>query len=160
MSDLQLSEPLARRRFLVRVVAAVHAAIGGALAFVLGTAAVAPGFERRRATWIRAGAIDRLREHEPVPVTLRVARQDGYAQVVDRRVVYLVRTGERTVRALESTCTHLGCRTSYDRERRLIQCPCHGGRFDAQGQVVAGPPPAPLPALPTRVEGDDVLVEL
>ena len=95
-----------------------------------------------------------------MPVTLRVTRQDGYSQVVDRTVVYLVRTGEQDVRAMQSTCTHLGCRTAYDRKSKRILCPCHGGVFDSQGNVVDGPPPAPLPTLTTRVENGHVLVQV
>jgi Rieske Fe-S protein len=75
-------------------------------------------------------------------------------------VVYLVRTGDQNVRALQSTCTHLGCRTSYDRKSKLILCPCHGGVFDVEGHVVSGPPPAPLPTLSTRIEDGQVLVQV
>ena len=95
-----------------------------------------------------------------MPVTLRITRQDGYSQVVDRTVVYLVRTGEHDVRALHSTCTHLGCRTSYDRRSKRILCPCHGGVFDVQGNVIGGPPPAPLPSLTTRIEDGQVMVQV
>jgi len=153
-------EALGRRNFFARIIIAVHAAIGGVLTFVLGGAVLAPTFERRESTWLRAGGFGALRENEPLTVTLRVARQDGYAQVVDRKVVYLVRTGDREVRALDSTCTHLGCRTSYDRETKRILCPCHGGQFDTQGQVIDGPPPEPLNSLPTRLDGDDVMVRV
>ena len=153
-------ESLGRRNFFVRAIAATHAAIGATLAFVVGGAALAPSFTRREGIWLPAGDVGSLREDEPVTVTLRVARQDGYAQVVDRKVVYLVRTAGGDVRALDSTCTHLGCRTSYDAESGQIRCPCHGGRFNATGQVVGGPPPEPLRSLSTRVEGGRVMVQV
>lgn len=149
-----------RRNFLTRLVFTVHAAMGGVMALVLGGAALAPGFLRRDARWLRAAPLDSLRDGEPVPVTLRVTRQDGYAQVVDRTVVFLVRTGGESVRALSSTCTHLGCRTSYDPLRGRIVCPCHGGVFGVDGAVQAGPPPGPLQTLDARVEGGHVLVRV
>jgi menaquinol-cytochrome c reductase iron-sulfur subunit len=149
-----------RRSFLVRAVTAIHAAIGGTLAFVLGGAVLAPSFNKREADWLKAASLDALRDNEPVPVTLRVTRQDGYAQVVDRKVVYLVKTGTSEVRALESTCTHLGCRTSYDRQKQRIVCPCHGGQFGVDGSVKDGPPPEPLRSLQARVDGTDVLVQV
>lgn len=151
---------LGRRNFLIKAITAVHGAIGAALAFVLGGAVLAPSFEKRNASWLRAGSLASLREHEPTAVTLRIARRDGYAQVVDRTVIYLVKVGEQEVRALHSTCTHLGCRTSYDRESRRIVCPCHGGVYDVQGNVVEGPPPAPLPPIATRIEDGNVLVQV
>jgi succinate dehydrogenase / fumarate reductase, iron-sulfur subunit len=153
-------DALGRRGFLVRSIAAIHAAIGAAIAFILGSAVLAPAFTRRSDAWLRAGAFDALPDAEPMPVTLRITRQDGFTQIVDRTVVYLVKTGDNQVRALHSTCTHLGCRTSYDRETKQILCPCHGGVYDIAGQVVAGPPPTPLPQLQTRVENGQVMVQV
>ena len=149
-----------RRSFLVRTMVALHGAIGATLAFILGSAALAPAFSRRADTWLRATALDNLPDGEPLAVTLRVARQDGFTQVVDRTVVYLMKTGDNEVRAMHSTCTHLGCRTSYDRETRQILCPCHGGVYDLNGQVVAGPPPSPLPQLNARIENGNVFVQV
>jgi Rieske Fe-S protein len=91
---------------------------------------------------------------------LRVARQDGYTQVVDRQTVFLVRTGDSEVTALDSTCTHLGCRVSWDAETQELKCPCHGGIYDPTGAVKAGPPPVPLTKLATRIEGDQILVQV
>lgn len=153
-------ESMGRRGFFVRTIAAVHATIGATLAFIVGGAILAPSFSRRETTWLPAADLNALRDNEPVSVTLRVTRQDGYAQVIDRKVVYLVRTGDGTVRALDSTCTHLGCRTSYDEESGTIRCPCHGGVYSATGQVLAGPPPDPLRTLDTRVDDGRVMVQV
>ena len=162
MTENQQSAPssMGRRNFLVRAIVAIHATIGASLAFILGSTTLAPSFSRRDDTWFRAAELDNLLENQPMPVTLRVTRDDGYSQVVDRTVVYLVRTGEQEVRALQSTCTHLGCRTSYDRKTKRILCPCHGGVFDVHGKVLAGPPPTPLPSLSTRIEDGQVLVQV
>ncbi len=151
---------LDRRGFFARIVTLVHGAMGATLGVILGGAVLAPAFTKRKNSWLPAGTLDALEENVPVPVTLRVTRADGYAQVVDRQVVYLVKTGEKDVRALSSTCTHLGCRTSWDAETQTIRCPCHGGVFDARGDVKGGPPPAPLPRLETKIDGDRVLVQL
>jgi Rieske Fe-S protein len=161
MTDNQPTAPsMGRRNFVVRVVVAIQASIGATFAFILGATTLTPSFTRRAPTWLRAAEFDSLPEDQPLAVTLRVSRPDGYSQVVDRTVVYLIRTGEQDVRALHSTCTHLGCRTAYDRKSKRILCPCHGGVFDSQGNVVDGPPPAPLPALTTRVENGHVLVQV
>jgi len=149
-----------RRRFLAGVITAIQAAIGGTLAVILGGSILSPSFARRRETWLKAGLLSDLPDNEPTPVTVRVAREDGYAQVVDRQVVFLVKSGESNVTALSSTCTHLGCRVSWDPDSLTLRCPCHGGVFDRSGAVKDGPPPVPLAKFPTRLDGDQVLIQL
>jgi Rieske Fe-S protein len=149
-----------RRRFFSRMVTAVHAIVAGAVGVVVGGAVISPSLASEDTSWLPAGTLGDLPQNEPVPVTIRVARQDGYSQVVDRRTVFLVRTGDAEVKALDSTCTHLGCRVSWDAESKELKCPCHGGVYDTTGAVKAGPPPAPLASLSTRLEGDRVLVQL
>jgi menaquinol-cytochrome c reductase iron-sulfur subunit len=149
-----------RRRFLSGAITAIHAAIGGTLAVILGGSVLSPSFARRRENWLTAGLLSDLVDNEPTPVTVRVARADGYAQVVDRQVVFLVKTGDTEVTALSSTCTHLGCRVSWDAGAGDLKCPCHGGVFDRTGKVVSGPPPTPLARITTKVDGDQVLVQL
>jgi Rieske Fe-S protein len=160
MTPTQLEErALPRRHFLVRLVLTIQGTIAATLAFIVGSTTLAPSFARRDTTWLRAASLDAIPEDEPLPVTLRLTRPDGFTPVVERTLVYLTREGGG-IRALGSTCTHLGCRTSYNRMSGQIVCPCHGGVYDARGAVIAGPPPAPLPPLNTRVEDGAVFVEL
>jgi Rieske Fe-S protein len=148
-----------RRTVLVRFIQGIHTLMGATLAFVVGGAVVAPSFTRRQRTWLPASQLSDLVEATPRPVTLNVARHDGATEVIDRRAIYLVRHGDK-VRALDSTCTHLGCRTRFNPGSGRIECPCHGGIYDATGQVIGGPPPSPLQTLAARVDGDRVFVEL
>jgi Rieske Fe-S protein len=149
-----------RRRFLARVVTTIHAAIAGTLGVILGGAVASPIFGRQQESWIPAASLNTLPQNEPTPVTLRIAREDGYREVIDRKTVFLVRTGESQVMALDSTCTHLGCRVSWDADAQLLKCPCHGGQYDRTGAVKAGPPPAALARLTTKVDGDQILVQV
>jgi Rieske Fe-S protein len=149
-----------RRRFLSAAIAVIQGAIGATLAFLLGGAAVSPAFGKRQTNWWPAVPLDDLPENEPTPVTIRVTREDGYSQAVDRQVVFLVKTSDTEVMALSSTCTHLGCRVSWNADDQVLKCPCHGGVFDRTGAVKSGPPPAPLARLGTRLEGDQIMVEI
>ncbi len=155
-----LAETDGRRRFLARAVIAVQALIGGALGIVLGGAVVGPGLVRRGRSWLPAAKFSDLMRDVPTPVSVRVARQDGYAQIVDRKTVFLIKTGDAQVIALDSTCTHLGCRVSWNAEAKALKCPCHGGVFDATGAVKAGPPPGPLRPIDARIDNGQVLVQL
>jgi succinate dehydrogenase / fumarate reductase, iron-sulfur subunit len=147
-----------RRRFLAAAVNSIHGVVGGTIGVLLGGAVIGPSFLRRRETWLKAGSLDALTENEPTPVTVRVSRPDGFTQSVERYVVFLVKSGDN-VTALSSTCTHLGCRVSWDPEAKQLKCPCHGGAYDRTGAVIAGPPPSPLATLTTRVDGDQVFIQ-
>src|SRR5687768_7588330 len=103
MTDNQVPpSSVGRRNFIVRAIIGIQATVAATLAFILGSTTLSPSFTRRESTWLKAAALDSLPENQPVPVTLRIMRQDGYSQVVDRTVVFLVRTGEHDVRALHS----------------------------------------------------------
>ena len=149
-----------RRRFLARIITTIQTTIGGTLGVILGGTIISPGLARRQETWLPAGSLGTLLVNEPTPVTIRVARQDGYTQVVERRIVFLVKNADAEVTALDSTCTHLGCRVSWDSVARELRCPCHGGTYDRTGEVTSGPPPRALATLATKVEGDSILVQV
>ena len=70
----------------------------------------------------------------------------------------LIRTGETSFVAYSRICTHNGCPVSYNPDNRDIECPCHGGVYSiADGSVLAGPPPKPLPRIRIELRGNDVL---
>lgn len=44
-------------------------------------------------------------------------------------------------------------------EGGVVECPFHGGQFNARtGEVVASPPEEPLPTYQVQVDGDDISV--
>ena len=95
--------------------------------------------------------------------TLVIAKRDiplGYAKEIvfnDVPVVVVNRPGKGLI-ALSRVCTHLGCLVHYDRENKQLLCPCHAGTFDLEGNVLSGPPPKPLPVLPLRVDGENIVI--
>lgn len=60
--------------------------------------------------------------------------------------------GETGLIFYSPVCTHLGCYINWDNNRKEFLCPCHGGRYNIEGQVIAGPPPKPLNRLPFKIE--------
>ncbi len=61
---------------------------------------------------------------------------------LDTRRVCIVREGNKLA-AISTTCTHLGCIVGV--AETGFACPCHGSRFDQDGNVTGGPAPKPLP---------------
>jgi hypothetical protein len=82
-----------RRQFFARVVKTIQAVIGGTLGVVLGGSIVSPSLARREERWLPGASLSGLAENAPTPIALRVVREDGYSQIIERRVVFLVKTG-------------------------------------------------------------------
>ena len=66
--------------------------------------------------------------------------------------------------ATTDICSHAYAELSegfLDCDDCTIECPLHGSRFDIRtGAVLSLPAYEPIAIFPTRVEGDDILVEL
>jgi glycine/D-amino acid oxidase-like deaminating enzyme/nitrite reductase/ring-hydroxylating ferredoxin subunit len=53
---------------------------------------------------------------------------------------------------VSAVCSHLGCQVKWNSAERSWDCPCHGSRFDPDGNVLQGPAVKPLE--PIRPEDD------
>jgi Rieske Fe-S protein len=69
---------------------------------------------------------------EVQPGTGNVIRQ-GMAKVA----VYCDLSGNR--HEMSAVCPHLGCIVHWNVVEKTWDCPCHGSRFDATGEVLSGP---------------------
>jgi len=114
------------------------------------------------ASAVPLGALAGCRESPPLPEGIVVdLRQLGEGQRVvvmrdEEPVELLRRAGE--IRARSLWCTHFGCRVRWVEQHGLYHCPCHDGIFDAEGNVVSGPPPRPLRAVPFTLLGDRLVL--
>jgi glycine/D-amino acid oxidase-like deaminating enzyme/nitrite reductase/ring-hydroxylating ferredoxin subunit len=80
----------------------------------------------------------------------RLQAGEGAVVRVGRRRVAAYRDGEGTLHTLSATCTHLVCGVEWNTAERTWDCPCHGSRFGATGDVIEGPATAPLPRVTLR----------
>lgn len=85
------------------------------------------------------------------PVGTRVAVSVGGHPVEVLRAASSV-----TARSL--LCTHQGCEVAWSEEAQAYVCPCHEGRYDAEGRPKEGPPPRPLATVAARLDGEIVLL--
>ncbi len=71
--------------------------------------------------------------------------------------VFLKKEGEELT-AFSPLCTHLGCLLKWNNIEKEFVCVCHGGKFDMDGKVIAGPPPKPLERLPLSIRDGKVYI--
>jgi glycine/D-amino acid oxidase-like deaminating enzyme/nitrite reductase/ring-hydroxylating ferredoxin subunit len=79
-----------------------------------------------------------------------VPRGGGRVFVVDGERIAVSRDDKGKPCAVSAVCTHMGCIVHWNDAERSWDCPCHGSRFDAAGQVLDGPAsrnlePRPVP---------------
>jgi Rieske Fe-S protein len=149
-----------RRSALAKLVIGGAALIGAGLAGLVGLVA-APRAGGPARKWRKAASVFDLGPTQPYMAVLSERHADGWFATRRQTVVFVDRDGDG-FRVLAATCTHLGCGVLWDATAKQYKCPCHGGVFDREGKVLAGPPPRPLDRLPARLnpQTSDIEVEL
>lgn len=117
------------------------------------------------AAWLGAWLQSRLfpaasTSQEAQPITFRLSELPvgGTKAVTYGGMPVLVLRTPESVRAFSLICTHLGCTLEWQPNKKQFYCPCHDGRYDEFGDVLAGPPPIPLEQIAVTVQGDLVTV--
>jgi Rieske Fe-S protein len=149
-----------RRRVLGWLVGIINlGVIGGVIAPVLGFISSPARKRPGQREWIPVLDEQALAPGEVRSVTYRRMVKDGYMTAEHRYSVYLYRKTDGSVLAIDPTCPHLGCRVEYKARKSRYVCPCHGGVFDSDGNLVSGPPPTGLTRLPTRVAEGKIWIQ-
>lgn len=148
-----------RRRLLARL----SLAAGGAAALLVGVPVIGfllePLFRRVPETWRDVGAADGFRAGETVEVSFLDPSPLAWAGVTARTAAWLRRQPDGTFTAFAINCSHLGCPVRWVASAGLFMCPCHGGVYDRDGEVAAGPPPRALTRYPVRVRAGRVEIQ-
>jgi Rieske Fe-S protein len=69
-----------------------------------------------------------------------IPKAAGAIVEVEGQKLAVYRDGGGRLHALSPVCTHMGCIVRWNAAERSWDCPCHGGRFSALGDVQSGPP--------------------
>ncbi len=69
----------------------------------------------------------------------------------------LLRPSADSFVAYSQKCTHLSCAVFPSEDGTRLECPCHEGHFSAaDGRVLQGPPPRPLPRILLQRRGEEI----
>src|SRR4051794_32353638 len=61
--------------------------------------------------------------------------------------------------ALYQKCVHLGCRVPWCQSSQWFECPCHGSKYNREGEKEGGPAPRGLDHLAVRVAGGILVLD-
>jgi Rieske Fe-S protein len=70
----------------------------------------------------------------------------GSGQVISEKgkLVAVHRDQAGVLHRMSPVCTHAGCIVHWNQAEGTWDCPCHGGRYSADGKRFSGPPPRDL----------------
>jgi glycine/D-amino acid oxidase-like deaminating enzyme/nitrite reductase/ring-hydroxylating ferredoxin subunit len=111
---------------------------------------------------LRAGKLEYARENADYPYYLlrgwlgpadeeslnAVGPEEGKIIALDHHKVAAYRDAHGHVTLLSPVCTHLRCIVRWNSAEKTWDCPCHGSRFKATGEVIAGPAEEDLKKIP------------
>lgn len=109
--------------------------------------------------WRAVGLLDSFKVGETVQVKFLQSNPLPWDGFLAQNSAWLRRESEGLLIAFSVNCTHLGCPVRWEKSAELFLCPCHGGVYSVDGNVVAGPPPRALVRYPVRVENGYVEIQ-
>ena len=137
-------KPISRRRFIIYAWIGAGVVVLGELIF--GTLAFL--WPRRKGPKVEtvfiAGKVTDFKAGEIVPFRKERA--------------FVVRT-EGGFLAISAICTHLHCIVNWNEVLKKFECPCHGAKFNQNGEVLEGPPPRPLDLYKLQIVAGNVVVD-
>jgi len=172
-ADVAPTDPLSRRTFVLRSMAAIGGVTGALLVIPVVGYAAAPGLKAgtpvrflstsvaptlRSDTWSRVGAVTDFEVGVPKYVLVDRHIVDGWVQETTPVGVHVVRQSDTEAVVYDPHCTHLGCPLAWSDGAGAFVCPCHGGSFGPDGNVRSGPPPRPMVRYETKIENGDLFI--
>jgi len=135
-----------RRDFLNILLGTGFIAWLGALFFPVFKYLEPPEVEEVKVSNVKIGGIDDME------------KDSGKIIKFGNKPVIVIRKTNGDYIAFSAVCTHLDCIVQYRKDYGQIYCACHNGRYDLNGRVASGPPPAPLQKYAVTIKDKEVIV--
>lgn len=147
MGDNASDTGITRRNFLRNVIGAISAVVGVSIAVPLIGYFLSPAWQKKEKLSVPIARTDSIPVGVPNYVRFEERLPDAWVIKTESEGVWVVTKDGKNFTVFDPHCTHLRCPYFWNDQKRVFQCPCHGGIFDMDGNVIAGPPPRPLDRL-------------
>jgi glycine/D-amino acid oxidase-like deaminating enzyme/nitrite reductase/ring-hydroxylating ferredoxin subunit len=77
--------------------------------------------------------------HDKLEELADLANGEGKVVKYEGHTIALYKDEAGGIHALNPTCTHLKCSVAWNSAEKSWDCPCHGARYDLDGNVLTGP---------------------
>ena len=135
-----------RRDFLTILLGGGFIAWLGALFFPVFKYLEPPTVEEVKVSNVKIGGVDDME------------KDSGKIIKFGNKPVIVIRKANGDYVAFSGVCTHLDCIVQFRKDYGQIYCACHNGRYDLNGRVASGPPPAPLQKYAVAIKDNEVIV--
>jgi menaquinol-cytochrome c reductase iron-sulfur subunit len=152
-----MSEPrdaLNRRQFLARITIGLTVLAGALAGIPMVAYLLSPLLKPVEDVWRPLGPVDKFQTGQTVQVKFEDPSPLAWAGLTAETAAWVRRNppGENEFTVFAINCTHLGCPVNWLADGRIFMCPCHGGVYNADGSVAAGPPQRSLFQYETRIQ--------
>ena len=148
------------RRGALTTILALLVAIGGSITGLIA-AFISNAFGRpRQKGWIKVGKAEDLNPDTFGRIVLTLEHRHAWMDASVPMTIFVKDMYPKDPIAYLGICSHLDCTVAWKDKSKLFECPCHGGKYNAKGEVVDGPPPRPLTRLKTKIKGEDFFILL
>jgi menaquinol-cytochrome c reductase iron-sulfur subunit len=158
MDNNEDGEKISRRKFLKYVVAGGAGLITVAVATPLVGYFLSPAWKQKENVTIPIVPTNLIPIGTPTFVRFEQRVPDAWVITTESEGFWVVTKDGSNFTVFDPHCTHLNCPFYWDDKQGIFVCPCHGGRFDIDGKVLAGPPPRPLDRWESIVRGGEIEV--
>lgn len=131
---------------------AIAAAVAGIIGAPLAGFFALPAFRRAERRWLEVGPVSGLVEGQTQKVLAKPLVAQVWPYETPRVALHVLNQGGGRFTLFNIHCTHVGCPVQWNLQAGRFFSPCHGGVFDKEGRVLAGPPPRPLDRYEYKVE--------
>jgi Rieske Fe-S protein len=92
--------------------------------------------------------------HERLKELADIAPGEGRVVKYEGDTIALFKDKNGELHAISPVCTHMKCAVSWNNAEQTWDCPCHGARYNIDGEVITGPAGRDLEKIEIKELGD------
>lgn len=93
----------------------------------------------KNAADVTGNFLSKLVPKEKMPELKQIKNGEAKLVKFENETIALYRDEDGTLHSVNPTCTHINCSVSWNTAEKAWECPCHGSRFNEDGEMFTAP---------------------